>query len=566
MKIPNIGKTIRDVRRAREMVNVLARYGFTDIVESFGLDRLVQQGRQTLRLAKPDEAVARLPREVRMRKAMERLGPTFVKLAQVLSTRPDLIPSAWANEFAKLQDDVAQEPSDKILEVIHAELGDRVETLFESIEPEALAAASVAQVHRARLKDGTDVVLKVLRPEIRETLKTDMEILDYFARLIEAHFRDVGFSPIETVDQFAREIRRETDLLIEARSTDRMRKDFDRDPGVHFPRVFWEASTSKVLCIEFIAGTLLSRVEPGAFTDEERRSIVANGSRAVFHQCLETGFFHADPHPGNIIALRDDEGRAGAICFIDCGMTGHIDPKTAELLADLTQGTVTGELDRVIDVVVALSDADPAIVSDRDFRADVWEFISHFQNANFSELRMGALLGEFFEKVRRHQLRVPADMVFLIKAITTIEGVGEDLCPEFDIVAHVRPTIERLVRRRYGIRALRRRVRNSFIGYAEFTEKLPRDIGQLLTAVRRQKLTMNLEHRGLDRVTSTLEHASRNIARALIITALIVGSSILVLADSAGDPKHGVLTIAASAGFVLAVILAVLGITIGKKR
>ena len=566
MKLTHIGQTVRNLRRARELVNALVRYGFMDIVQELGLDRLVQQGRRTLRIAKPDEAMVRLPRAVRLRKAMEELGPTFVKLAQVLATRPDLIPSDWADEFAKLHDDVAQVPGEQILAVIRDELGNRIEGLFESIEPDALAAASVAQVHRAKLKDGTEVVLKVLRPGIRETLKADMEILDFFARFIEDHFQDIGYSPTDTVDQFARELRRETDLLIEARSTDRMYKDFENDPGIYFPRVYWEATTSKVLCIEYIEGTLLSRRKADEFTADERRAIVANGTRAVFGQCLEIGFFHADPHPGNIIAMRDGEGRAGPICFIDCGMTGHIDPKTAEHLADLTQGTAAGELDRVVDVVIALSDADPAIVHNRDFRADVWEFISHFQDASFSELRMGALLGEFFEKIRRHRLRCPADMVFLIKAITTIEGVGEDLCPEFDIVEHVRPSVERLVRRRYGIRALRKRLQGSFIGYAEFAEGLPRDVGQLLAAIRRHKLTMNLEHRGLDRLTRSLEHASRNISQALIITALIVASSVLVLADSAAEPTPGYLTIAAVAGFASAVVLTLLVVTLGKKK
>jgi ubiquinone biosynthesis protein len=517
-------------------------------------------------MAKPDEAIVGLPRAVRLRKAMEELGPTFVKLAQVLATRPDLIPSEWADEFAKLQDDVAQVPSAQILAVIHDELGDRVDDLFESIEPDALAAASIAQVHRAKLEDGTEVVLKVLRPGIRETLTADMEILDFFARFLEDHFQDIGFSPTDTVDQFARALRRETDFLIEARSTDRMYKNFEDDPDVHFPRVYWEATTSKVLCLEYVEGTLLSRRGVDEFTAAETRAIVANGARAVFRQCLEIGFFHADPHPGNIIALRSPEGQAGPICFIDCGMTGHIDPKTAEYLADLTQGTAAGDLERVIYVLVALSDADPAIVSNRDFRADVWEFISHFQEASFRELQMGTLLGEFFEKMRAHRLCVPADMVFLIKAITTIEGVGEELCPEFDIIEHVRPSVERLVRRRYGAGALRKRLQGSFIGYAEFAEALPRDVGQLLATIRRRQLTINLEHRGLDRLTKSLEHASRNISRALFITALIVASSILVLADSAAEPTPGHLTIAAVAGFAAAMILALLGVTIGRNR
>ncbi len=564
--IRNIPQTIRNIRRAHDVVNVLIRYGFEDVVQETGLDQIVLRSRRVLRLVRRNKTIHREPRAVRLRKALEELGPTFVKLGQILATRPDLIPREWADEFAKLQDDVAQVPGEQIIAIIHEQLGPKVDELFEHIEPEALAAASIAQVHRARLKDGTDVVLKVLRPGIHKVLEADMELLELLATFVEKHFRDIGFSPIETVDQFQREIRRETDYTIEARSTERMRADFEDDPNINFPRIFREASTASVLCIEFIEGTLLSKRKPDEFTKEELEAIVRNGTHAVFRQCLELGFFHADPHPGNMIVQRDAEGKAGPICFIDCGMTAHIDPRTAEALADIVQGTIAGELNRVIDVVIALSDADPMIASNRIFRAEVWEFISHFQNTNLQSLQMGQLLSEFFEKLQHNKLRCPADIVFLIKAITTIEGVGEDLCPDFDIIAEARPSIEKLVRRRYGYRALRSRVQNSMIAYAEMAESIPRELDMLLTALRRQKLTFNLEHRGLHDITRTVEHASRNIARALVITALLIASSVLILAHSAGTTMSMPLVVGAGMGFTAAGVLAFWSITFGKKR
>ena len=564
--IPNIGHTIRDLRRATELVQTLIRYGFKDAVQELGLDRLIDRGRRTLRLAKPDASIERLPREVRLRKAMEELGPTFIKLGQVLSTRPDLVPPAWADEFAKLQDNVKTAPADLIRSVISQELGDRVETLFESIHEEPIAAASIAQVHRATLRTGEEVVLKVLRPGIGGVLASDIALMRIVARFIEDHFREQGYSPTETVEQFAQEVQRETDLGAEGRATDRMRRSFEHDEGVHFPLVYWQATTPSVLCLEYIRGTVLSRLKPGEFTPEERRAIVANGARATFRQCLEIGFFHADPHPGNLIALRDEQGRAGPICFIDCGMTGHVDPRTSQLLADLVHGTVNGELERVIDVVMALSGADPEIRDQREFRSDVWEFIGHFQDANLSDLHMGALLREFFDKLRKNKLRCPADLVFLIKAITTIEGVGAEICPEYDLAAQVKPFIERLVRRRYGIRALRQRLQNSLARYAELAEALPRDAMTLIQLVRRQKLTVNLEHHGLDRLTRAVEHASRNIARALIITALLVASSILMLADRAAGGSMGALTFGSVAGFALAGALGFLMATVGRRH
>lgn len=564
--IRNIPQTIRNFRRAHDVVNVLIRYGFEDVVQETGLGAIVLKGRRHLRLVRRDRQPHHEPRAVRLRKAMEELGPTFVKLGQVLATRPDLIPREWADEFKKLHADVARVPGEKIIAVINEELGAKVEELFEHIEPEPLAAASIAQVHRARMKDGSEVALKVLRPGMREVLAADMELLELLAEFVEKHFRDLGFSPVETVDQFQRELRRETDYTIEARSTERMRADFEDDPNINFPRVFREASTASVLCIEFIDGELLSKHTPSDYTHAELEAIVRNGTRAVFRQCLELGFFHADPHPGNIMVLRDAEGNAGPICFIDCGMTAHIDPKTAENLADIVQGAIGGELDRVIDVVVAMTDADPMVISDRTFRAEVWEFISHFQNADLKSLQMGQLLNEFFEKLQRNKLRCPADIVFLIKAITTIEGVGEALCPEFDIVGEARPSIERLIRGRYGFRALRSRVQNSMLAYAEMAESIPRELEMLLASIRRQKLTINLEHRGLHDMTRTVEHGSRNIARALVITALLVSSSVLVLADAANPSQNLVLSIGAGLGFTAAIALSFWAVTFGARR
>ncbi|MBZ0171847.1 MAG: hypothetical protein K8E66_05660, partial [Phycisphaerales bacterium] len=370
---------------------------------------------------------------------------------------------------------------------------------------------------------------------------------------------------VQVVEQFERQVRREIDLTLELRSIRRMAGAFKDHPRLRFPRTYPEHSTRHVLCMEHVQGVLLSSDEAKDFTEAERRDIVAIGSDAVFRQCFEIGFFHADPHPGNIFVLRetpepppdaapadaDETGRRALptpdtgirLCFIDYGMTGHIDPHSAELLADLVHGTISGELTRVIDVIVELTDMTPVAASNRVFKADVWEFISRFQTGNIADLEMGALLEEFFAKIRRHKLRCPPDIVFLIKAITTIEGVGEKVCPDFDLVSHVRPHIENLVRRRYGFRAVRRRFQNTAMGYAELAESLPRELRALSKMVRHEQMMVKVRHQGLDEVTSELETASRNISLALIISALLVCGSILFLADAASNDNLGLLFI-----------------------
>lgn len=551
MKSPlAISRAIRKARRTRDIFTVLVRYGFRNVIEELRLDTALYNVRKFFFRTKVEPHLARLPQTVRVRKVLEELGPTFVKLGQILSLRPDLIPQEWADEFRKLQDEVPPVEYRRIRAALKAEYADRLDELFQSIEEEPLAAASIAQVHRAVLADGTPVVLKILRPGIRDTLDADMSILRGLAEFAEEHFSDLGYSPTEVVDQFSKELERETDMMHEARSLDRFRRDFEDNEQVHFPRVYWEVTTRSTLAMEEAPGTPLSKLKPGDLSHEDLRMVVEQGTDAVFRQCLETGFFHADPHPGNIFVLP-----GGTIYFIDCGMTGHADPRTTQLLADLVQGVIGVDLEQVIEVVIALGDADPAIAEDRNFRADAWEFVSRFENVTLDTLNMGDLLQDFFEKVRRNNLRVPSDIVFLIKAITTIESVGEWLVPDFDIVGHVRPHIERLVARRYGFRAIRQRFQHSMTGYAQLAEELPYQLRGLIYGVRRSRITVNLEHRGLERLTDTIDRASGHIAHSVFVASLIMGSSILVLADSVhGQP--GILSIIAGIGLMTACALA----------
>ncbi len=592
--IAHLGRTIRNIRRAKEILTVLASFGFGKAIADLDLDRLVLRGRRMIGLSRPDASVTRTPTAVRLREAMEELGPTFVKLAQVLSTRPDLIPPEWAEEFTKLQSTVRPVPADEIKPYIDALIERMPDTgeegpRFHRIEYEAMAAGSIAQAHRATLAGGGEVILKVLRPDIEEIIEADLEIMATLAEFIEDRFADLGYSPIDVVEQFRRQVRREIDLELERRSMARMAASFTEDDRVTFPKVYPQHSTPEILCMEHVKGTLLSdfRKDGDArFTEAQRREIVAIGSDVVFRQCFEIGFFHADPHPGNMFVLADPvvegpEGEAAELtkreapevrlCFIDYGMTGNIDPRTAEVLADLVQGTIAGDLDRVLDVVIELTGVSPMKAHDRAFRADAWEFISRFQSANLADLRMGALLSEFFAKLRKHKLRVPADIVYLIKAITTIEGVGEMVCPSFDIVEHVRPHVEGLLRRRYGFRATRRRVQGAALGYAELVERAPREVASILHMIRNDELGVQLKHHGLSEVTDELERASRNISYSLVVAALVVGGSIMLLADRAAaargttDAPEGLLFWIGLAALVFAGMLGVIRLLFGKR-
>jgi ubiquinone biosynthesis protein len=361
------------------------------------------------------------------------------------------------------------------------------------------------------------------------------------------------------VSEFAKELRHEVDLTDEARATERLRAFFDDDGDIVFPKIYWKATTPNVLAMEEIHGIVLADLKEGQLDAEERTKLVENGARAVFLQCLDLGFFHADPHPGNLIAL--EEGR---IAFIDCGMTGQVDERTAWQLADLVSGVVEGDLDRVLTAAGALGDVDPEKLTDRELRADAQAILSQFQGTPLDRLNLGRVLQDFFAVLRAHKILCPADIILLIKALTTIESVGRDLDPSFDMTTFVRPYLERLVRARSGPTAWMKRFRRSAVQYAELVEELPGGLRAVLSQLRRNRMAINLEHRGLGRLTSTIEHASRNIAFALIIASMFVGSSILVLANRNHDAAG--LTALGVAGFAAAAVLVVLMVISNRRN
>jgi ubiquinone biosynthesis protein len=557
MPFSPITHRIQHVQRYAQVLEVLAKHGFAEFSQKVGMDTLIDRGRAILG-ATPRGPSEQVPLPARLRMVLEELGPTFVKMGQVLSTRADLVPEEWIVEFKKLQNTVPGVDYSVIQKSLEEEFPDKLKRLFRSIQKKPLAAGSMAQVHRARLKDGTRIVLKVLRPGIRGVIAVDMEILQSLAAFVENHFANLGYSPTEAVNEFAKELKREVDMMYEGRSTERLGSLFEDDPGIVFPKIYWKATTHNVLAMEEIEGLVLSDLTPDKLSAEERRAVVENGARAVFVQCLEHGFFHADPHPGNLMALPE-----GRIAFIDCGMTGQVDARTARQLADLVSGVVSGDIDRVITVAGALADVGQEKLDDRTLRADVHGIVSEFQGTPLDRLNLGRVLQEFFAALRAHRVRCPADIILLIKALTTIEGVARDVDPTFELVSFVRPYLEKLVEKRYSFPAIQGRFKRSLLQYLELVEDLPGEIRPIFSQLRKNKLAVNLEHRGLDRLTRTIEHASRNISFALIIAAIFVGSSILVLA---ARNQASAFTTIGIAGFGAAAVLVVLMVISNRRR
>jgi len=524
--IPRIHRAVKSIRRGQEVIRVLLRHGFSETVRESGLARWAKEHLQ-MDLLPEEQSDNHLSRNQRIRRVLEDLGPIFIKIGQMVSTRPDLLAPDLVEELKKLQSDVAPVPFSRINEALIQEFGDRLSVLFTSIDPNPIGAASLAQTHRAKLVTGESVVLKILRPGIRSQLDTDISILREIARLSESRFANLGFSPMEVCAEFTAELERETDYLREASSTERLAALFLSDNGIKFPRVYRHACTGSVLTLEEIDGILISHCTPLMLDKTIRRNVVENATRAVFRQCLEFGFFHADPHPGNIFILGD-----GAICFVDCGMTGHLEERTSQDIARLCNAIVNSDLDEIIDVIRSLTSADPALMRSRSFRNDLWQLVSQFQQGTLESLNVGSLLSEFFSLLRRYHIRCPSDLVYLIKALTTIESVAASIDPSFDLITYVQPYLERLIRRRYSAKALANRARRATAGYLELLEDLPSNLKNLVEQLLNDRFQVHLEHRGLHDLTDTLIGVGKKLSSAVTLAALLVGSSILILADA----------------------------------
>jgi len=541
---------VRHANRYREMLGVLVKFGFKEFFEDAKLDLLLDKGQ---RLFKRDhvEVVRGESRPARLRMALEELGPTFIKLGQILSTRPDILPPEYIEELQKLQDDVPAVPWKDIRAQLEDDLGD-LSLIFESIDEEPLAAASMAQAHRAVLRDGdAPIVLKVLRPGIDRVIRADVEILEAVADWVVRHTRDLPFDPVGVVEEFAEAIDHELDLAHEDRNTDLFRSNLEEGEQAWFPEVYWSVTRRRVLGLEEITGVQLSRWKNADLSQEQRESLVRNGAFTVLRQVLDIGFFHADPHPGNLFLMDD-----GRICFIDCGMAGRVDTETVTDLANLIHGVASNNLDKLYEAFIALGQVDEDSIDRRSLRRDLQDFLDQFTGVSFEQIEMSAMLRAFTDGLRKHKVRCPADIVMMIKALTTIEGVAEDLDPSFDLIGFSKPHVERLVKRQYSFKAIQERVKRNAGRWIKLLDMLPSRLNALLEKASGNKIGIGVEIEGVHALERTIHHSSRQLSYSVIVAAMILSSSVLVLASSRTD--SGTLGWIGAISFIVSFSLAIL--------
>lgn len=556
LNLVKLNRNIRSLRRYGVILGVLVKYGFGHIVEQLNLSYYLRLDRRLFSRNRLSSDLERLSPQVRMRLAMEELGPTFIKLGQLLSTRPDLIPHEYTDEFGKLQDQAAFVPVEQIRTQIALDLKRPVETLFADFSDLPLAAASIAQVHRARLLTGEEVAVKVLRPGVEELVATDLDILMGLAHLLERHMPAVAvYEPSTIVKEFRRTLKRELDFTREGHTINRFAANFAGDPTIRFPNIFWTHTGTRVLTLEFIDGIKVSDFEKLELAGYDRKIIARNGAETFLRQVLTHGLFHGDPHPGNIFVLPGN-----TICMLDFGMVGRLGDELKQYLAELLLGILSRDPDRIISQLLYSGELAEE-VSMRALKRDLTDFIDDYSEIPLQELNTGRMLGDFVDILVHYRIKFPADFMLLIKALVTMEGVGRRLDPDFNMIGHLKPFMERLVRERTSAGNLTREAGHLFSTYSSLIRNLPRDIKELLNRINRNKFKIDLEHRGLDRLITDIDKSSNRLSFSLLIAALIVGSSLIMQTEKGpmlfGFPMLGFLgySIAAALGLWLAIAI-----------
>ncbi len=527
-----VPRTYKNLQRVREILGVVAKYGWGDLLARLELTPL----RPGWMKRRRDEDARALDAttEQRLRMALEELGPTFVKLGQVLSTRPDLVPLSFVEELKRLQDQVPAFPGSEARREVERELGRPVGELFAEFDERPLAAASIAQVHRARLGDGRPVAVKVRRPGLAQLIESDLDILRGMAALLEENVPESAqWSPGGIVEEFGRAIRQEIDLSQEARNLLCFAANFADDARVHVPEVHLELSTPRVLTMEFVEGIKLNEVEAIEAAGIDRKEVARLGVDFVLHQVFRDGFFHADPHPGNVFV------QPGPVLVpIDMGMMGRLDAEMIDQLLELMAGVLLRDAEKVVRLFAKLELVDP----DTDLsalRRDAQELIDRWSSLPIGSVDVTAFLNQLFDVLARHRVSIPPELVLMGKALSTVEGMARSLDPDLDPMAAMRPALlrfylERLADPRFLARDWIAAARD----LGDLLASGPRDLRRILADLRRHELALGVRIHGMERASREQSRSANRLALALVVGAGLVGSALL-LGQEAGPSVAG---------------------------
>jgi ubiquinone biosynthesis protein len=533
----SITHAARDIGRLRDISTVLVRHGFGEFARRLGLLRAWRSKEPGSSDRAPDSAgsddEARGAHErldislpVRVRLVLQDLGPSFVKLGQIASTRPDVLPADLVEELRKLQDAVPPVPLPEIRGEVELALGADLDQVYERFEPEPLAAASISQVHRARLRtpEGLrEVVVKVQRPGAAETMASDLDILHALAALAERAIPESRiYSPAGLVQQFDRAITDELDFTLEAENAERFARNFEGDPEVRFPKVYRQASAKRVITLEWLDG---AKIDAAIGAGHSGKRIAHIALRTFLKQVFEDGFFHADPHPGNVFVLGPPDGPQ--LALLDLGMVGRLSPRLRDLAADVMVAAVRRDYDAIADAMLAIATTTERIDMDA-FRSEVALLADKYLGKQLKDIELSVLIRDLVQAATKYGLEIPSELSLVAKAMMTVEGIGKQIDPTLDVFEETKPFFIGLLRKRYSPERIGNKLLRRFEKLSEVTYDVPQQLHQVLHDLRLGRLSIRVEDIHLQHAADRL---GRRIYSALVSASLVLGGTWLLTAQ-----------------------------------
>lgn len=522
-KIGVIGTTYRHIKRYQKIISVLVKYGFGYLVDATNLHKIIDLGKKFIPGEK-DDRVDSLSIWERIRMVLEELGPSFVKLGQIMSNRPDLIPHKLIVELEKLQDSVPPFSREEAKKLVEDELSKPLNMIFLEFTEKPVASASIAQVHKAVLLSGEKVAVKVQRPKIEQIIEVDLEIMLHLAALMEKHIEGMDvFNPVGIVEEFERTINEEIDFTIEASHIERFGKHFQSDMTVYVPKVYRSYTTKKVLVMEAIDGVKVSNTEKILESGFDPKIISERGAQFMLKQIFKYGFFHADPHPGNIFILPEN-----VICFLDYGMVGVVSERLKEQLRDIIIGIANKDAKRITKALLKMAEHENGINVDK-LENQISVLVQKYGYLPLKDINMGDLLEESAKLLLAYELKMPSDFYLLVKALITIEGVGRNLDPDFNLIEHAKEYAEMLMKERLSVRQLAKDFYLSTADFIALLRDFPSEAQDIIELIKKGDMRFSLEHKGLESMLTNLNQISNRVVFAIVLAALIIGSSLIVL-------------------------------------
>jgi len=483
----------------------------------------------------------------KLRLALEELGPTFVKFGQILSTRPDFLPPEFIKELEKLQDQAPPFSTLEAQKIIEKELNQPLEKIFKKFEPKPIAAASLSQVHKAILPNDEVVAVKIQRPGIEKIIESDLEILKHLASFLENHLpHGWVYQPKLIISELKKAIKKEIDFINEAYNFERFKINFKNFEGIKVPKIYWEFSTSKVLTMEFVEGIKVSEITQEKYKNVfDPKKVAKRGAEAILKQILEDGFFHADPHPANLLVQPP-----ATIVILDAGMVGHLDEITISKIGKLIQAITDKNLNQIVECLESLG----VIMKEIDknqFRQDLKELLDRYFGLPLKRLEIRRMSEDLLKLMVSYHLTLPSNLVLMIKALSMEETIGKKLDPDFNMISAAKPFIKKLWQKKFTSKELLKKSRLFLQESLELIEKVPHDLTKILQQFEEDKIKINFDSQRLEKVLTETKRSNDRISLSLIISALIIGSSLIL----EKQPHLGII------GYLLASFLALVLIT-----